>query len=72
MNATILVIGAHEEQGGADRLKDRRENQEAAERGDGRGRGKVEHFRKPVLQKQKPNDNAQNAEDIGPTLSILA
>ena len=52
-------VGARDQEKSADGLKKRRENEEAAERGDrGRG-GKVEHFREAVLQKQKPNDNAQ-------------
>src|ERR1700677_702673 len=59
-------VCADQEQESADRFEERRENQEAAKRWDRGGGGKVEYFREPVLQEQKSNDNAQDAEDIGP------
>src|SRR6185437_9243768 len=57
-------VGADQQQEAADRFEDGRENEEAAQRG--AGNRKAEHLRQPVLKKQQRNDNAQNAEDIGP------
>src|ERR1700722_16688686 len=52
-------IGADEKQESAEGLKERGENEETAQRSDRRGGGKSEPFRKRVLQKQEPNDNAR-------------
>ena len=65
-------IGAHQKQGGADRFEEGRENEQAVQRGDRGGGGKVEQFREPMLEKQEPDDDAQDAENKGPNLSILA
>ena len=44
-------VGADEKQESAYGFKERRQNEKTAQRGDRRGGGKVEDFRKPVLQK---------------------